>query len=406
MNSKRVARVIAIILAFLMLFSVIMIVVDSVTASARVTQAEIDRLRAQKREQEKKKQEVQSRINSIDFERMTELAKKRVLDDRITLTGEEIENIIETIDFFGLLIIEKQLEVQEAQAREDAQLQLYKRRVRDMEENGVISYMEILFDSTDFTDLLARFDFISDIMRADEKVYNDLIAAKNETMAAEEALRQTREEMEGEKVLLEHLYQELEEQLEEATALIAQIELDLLAERALRAEIQAAENQIQREINAKVEEKRRQDEADRIRAANRVIGSGDLRWPVPGHSTITSEFGLRRHPVFRVMRQHNGIDIAAPHGARVVAADDGTVIISSYDSGYGHYVVISHGSNRMGNNVTTLYAHLSSRGVKEGQSVAKGDTIGRVGSTGVSTGPHLHFEVSIGGNKTNPKSYL
>jgi murein DD-endopeptidase MepM/ murein hydrolase activator NlpD len=132
-----------------------------------------------------------------------------------------------------------------------------------------------------------------------------------------------------------------------------------------------------------------------------VRGTGELLWPVPGHRTVTSGFGIRLHPVFRVHRQHLGIDIGAPHGARVVASDTGTVITSEYDRSYGHYIVISHG-----NGMTTLYAHLSSRGVRRGDVVVRGDTIGRIGSTGVSTGPHLHFEVMINGSRVNPQRHL
>jgi murein DD-endopeptidase MepM/ murein hydrolase activator NlpD len=401
MNSKRVARIIAIILAFLMLFSVIMLAIDSVTASARVTQAEIDRLRNDLREHQRRKLEIQSTINATEFERRTEMAKKRVLDDRIMLTELEIENLTETIELYVLLIGEKELEVIEAQQREDEQLHLYKVRVRDMEENGMISYLEIIFDSTSFSDLLARIDFIGDIMRADERTYNNLIAAKEETEAAVVALEQTKAEMEVEKVLREDKMVELQEQLQEANELIARIQADLEAEQALYNEVVAEEERVQRDINARVEELRRQEEARRRAEADRVRGTGQFRWPVPGHGDVSSGFGNRFHPVFRVYRQHMGIDIAAPHGANVIASDDGRVIISAYNSSYGNYIVISHG-NINGENLTTLYAHLSTRRVSEGDIVSKGQVIGRIGSTGISTGPHLHFEISVNGRQINP----
>jgi len=402
MNNRKVARVIAIILALVMLMSVAWVIFDSMAASARVTQAEINRLREEKREYERRKREIQSRINTIEFERMTEIARKSILDDRIMLTGMEIDNINETIDFYTVLIEEKEIEVIEAQRREDNQFQLYKSRVRDMEENGVISYLEIIFDSTSFSDLLARLDFVGDIMRADETTYNRLVAAQLATVAAKEALEATQKEMEEEKQNLEIKQEELFEQLEEAHALIEQIEAALLIERALRAEIAAEEDRVQREINAKEAELRRQEEQARMA---RVRGSGELMWPVPPSSTVSSGFGIRMHPVFRVMRQHNGIDIPASHGANVVASDSGVVTISAYNSNYGNYVVISHG-NVNGVSMTTLYAHLSSRSVREGQEVTKGQVIGRIGSTGVSTGPHLHFEVTVNGARVNPMGRL
>jgi len=400
MNNKRIVRIIAIILALIMLFSVFMIALNALTAKA-VTQAEIDRLRAEKKEYERKKREIQSRINSIEFEKKTEIARKEVLDDRIMLIDLEIDNIDETIGLYEILIIEKELEFEAAQERENEQFRVYKNRVRDMEENGVISYLEIIFDSTDFSDLLARLDFVGDIMQADEQKYNDLIIARQETKAAEERLKQTKLETEEEKRQKELKQVELEERLEEAYELIKAIEADLENEQALRAEVVANEEKIQREINQKVEELRREQERARAAAASssatRVRGTGQLKWPVPSSGGVSSGFGMRMHPVYKVYRQHSGIDIPAKHGASVVAADTGTVITSAYNSSYGNYVVISHG-----NGMTTLYAHLSSRKVKEGASVTKGDVVGLIGSTGVSTGPHLHFEVSVNGSRINP----
>jgi len=344
---------------------------------------------------------------------MTELTKKGVLDDRIMLTGLEIDNVNSIIAYYDILIREKEYEVYLAQGREDAQLQKYRNRVRDMEENGIISYLEIIFDSTSFSDMLARIDFVSDIMRADESAYVDLITARNETEAAKENLEMAKAEMDDEKAYLELKEAELFEQLEEAHALITKMENDIETEKQLRSMVIEEEARVQREINAKVEELRRQQEIERQRrlreqqrsssgssgGMNAVTGTGELMWPVGG--TVTSGFGVRRHPVFGDMRQHNGIDIHSSHGTSVVAADGGTVITSSYNSSYGNYIVISHG-----NGITTLYAHLSTRSVSTGTNVSKGQLVGLVGSTGISTGPHLHFEVTVNGSRVNPYSKL
>jgi len=415
MNRKGFARIVAIVLAVLMLLSVAMIAISALTdtrASAqRVTQAQINRLREEKREYERQKREINSRIHTIEFERMTEIDRKEVLDRRIMLTGLEIDNINETINQYNTLIREKEYDVIVAQNREETQLERYRLRVRDMEENGIISYLEILFDSTSFSDLLARWDFVSDIMRADENTYNALIRARNDTEAAKVALEETKEELEEERAYVEELKAELEVQLEEAHALIRQMEADIETEQQLRDQVIEDERRVQREINTAVAELAKQQEADRlarIRAAQRnqqstgttwVTGTGELMWPVSGQ--VTSGFGIRKHPVFGDMRMHNGIDIGASHGTNVVAADSGTVITSAYNSSYGNYVVISHGSG-----VTTLYAHLSSRSVSVNASVSKGQVIGLVGSTGISTGPHLHFEVSVNGSRVNPLTRL
>ena len=363
-------------------------------ADARTTRAQIDKLREEKREYERRRNEIQSKINAFEAERSTELAKKSVLDDRIMITGLEIDNLNAIIDTYAILISEKQYEVALAQDREDSQFQKYRDRVRNMEENGIISYLELIFDSTSFSDMLARMDFVGDIMRADESLYIDLIDARNETIEAKEHLEQVMSEMEDEKVSLELKEIELIEQLEEANEFILAIEQDIETERALRAIVAEEEDRIQSEINAKVEELRKQEEQER-----RARGTGEFVMPANGR--ITSGFGWRRHPVFGGRRHHNGIDIGSPHGANVFAADSGTVITSAYSSGYGNYIVISHG-----NGVTTLYAHLSTRKVSSGNTVSKGQVIGLIGSTGVSTGPHLHFEVSVNGSRINPMTKL
>ena len=403
MKSRRTARVIAIILALLMAFSIIWVAIDALTAKAYVTQQEIDKLREEKREYERRKQEIQSRINTIEYERMTEIAKKSVLDDRIMLTGLEIDNISSTIDLYVDLIAEKEREVTAAITKEDSQLKKYMTRVRDMEENGIISYLEIIFDSSSFSDLLARLDFVGDIMQADERMYNDLITAREETIIAKANLESTMAEMEEEKIQLEKKDEELNVQLDEASELIQQIEGTLETESALYAAEAAEGDRIQNEINAKVEELKKQEAAAAAAAAaaSRVRGSGQLMWPVPSASYIGDGFGVRLHPTYKVYRQHWGVDIPASYGANIIAADSGTVIISEYNSSYGNYIVINHG-----NGMTTLYAHMSSRGVSVGQGVSKGQIIGYIGTTGVSTGPHLHFEVSVDGNKVDPERYL
>ena len=409
MNNKKVVRVIAIVLAVVMLMSVGFVILDSLVASANNisgTRAQINRLREDLREYQRRRNEVQTHINAIDFERRAELARKSILDDRIMFTGMEIDIIEATIEQYEILIVEKEHEVVRAQEREDAQFQLFRTRVRNMEENGVISYLEILFDSTSFADLLARMDFVTDIMRADEHIYHSLVAAREATIEAKEELEETRLELEEERILLYIRQDELAEQVAEADALIYQLLQDREAEQALHDAIVADENRIMSQISAEEQRLRELEAAAAAAAAaargqqNVVRGTGELIWPVPGHRRISSGFGIRQHPVFGVMRQHNGIDIPAPHGVNVVAADRGTVITSTYNSSFGNFIVISHG------NMNTLYAHLSTRSVRVGDVVQRGQVIGRIGSTGISTGPHLHFEVHVNGQRVNPTRYL
>ena len=398
MKNKLFVRIVAIILALVMLISVLFVVFDALTPKALAnTQSQIERLREQKHELDRRKQEIQSRINDIEFERMSQVAQKEVLDDRIMLTGLEIESIIRVIDLYEELIIEKELDVIAAQNRVRDQLEIYKNRVRSMEENGIITYLELLFDSTDFSDLLARWDFISDIIRADEQLFLNLQAAREEERKFNESLRVTRVEFDQEKEQLILRENELIEQLDGANRLIEQIMQNLESEQTLYDQIIEEAERVQTEINRRVEEQRRDE---RLAESNRQSNTGQLSWPLTGG--VSSSFGIRRHPTFDVQRMHYGIDIIASHGTAVSAADSGIVIRSAFSPSYGNFIVIHHGEG-----VTTLYAHLSARLVTtEGTWVSRGQTIGRVGSTGISTGAHLHFEVSIGGVRVNPLRYM
>jgi murein DD-endopeptidase MepM/ murein hydrolase activator NlpD len=391
MNKKWFIRFIAILMAALMVMSVLYIAANSFTAQA-VTQSQIDSLKQKKKEIEKKKAEIQSKINSLEYEQSTALAKKEVLDDQINYTQDEIDNITEQIEEYTQMIVVKEQEVQTAQADEDTQWGKYKANMRSMEENGTISYIAVIFEASSFTDLLSRIDMVGSIMAYGENLYQQLKAAKEATIQAKTELEQSKEEQEAQKSELQTKQTELNTQMQEANALLKKIDTDIQAAKDLYKQETAEANSIQSDINKKIAELNNQQKT--------VKGTGTLIWPAPTCTIVTSQYGMRYHPIYGEYRMHTGIDIGAKYGANIVAADGGTVITSKYSSSYGNYIVISHG-----NGVTTLYAHLSSRLVKEGAAVKQGDTIGKCGSTGNSTGPHLHFEVSVNGSRVNPLKY-
>ena len=425
MNLKSFVRIVSPALAFLMLLSVVIItqaVLSDDTASARVTQTQIDNLRAERRNLQRQRGEVDARINTIEFEQETTIIQKEILDQRIIVTSLEIENTNSTIDYLNLLIREMEYEVFLAQVREDEQLAIFRERVRNMEENGIITYLEIIFDSTSFSDMLARIDFISDIMRADQDAHDDLIVAREETEDAMEALEDATVELDEELERLEEQEAELYEQIEEASELIREMEADLEGARILLAQYIADEEQMTRDINSAVAELERQQEEERQRRLReqqarqqqqqntgnnnntggggggggaQVVGTGQFTWPVPGRTHISSHFGPRGGGF------HGGIDIPAPNGTAVVASDSGTVLTVGWRGGFGNTITISHG-----NGLVTLYAHLSTMSVSVGDSVSRGQRIGGVGSTGNSTGPHLHFEIRVNGTSVNPLTRL
>ncbi len=398
MQKKIFVRVIAVLLALLLVGSVIFGIISSVNASAAPSQGEIDALKDEKEELEQKKNEIQSQINSLEYEQASILQKKAILDEQIDLTLQEIENISEQIEVYNSLIAEKVVEVEKAEKAEAKQWDLYKTRIRAMEEGGSVTYLAVLFDATSFSDLLARIDFIGKVMRYDEELYEQLVAARLATIEAKKALEAAKEEQEQKKKEQEEKEAELENQMAEANAFLAEVEADLELYETLFAETEEERLAIDAEIQQKEKEL---EEWQNNQSSAGIVGSGSLIWPAPASRIITSEFGTRFHPIYYEYRTHYGVDIGAGYGTEVLAADSGTVITSEYSSSYGNYIVISHG-----NGMTTLYAHISTRYASVGDSVYAGEVIGLVGSTGASTGPHLHFEVSINGSRVNPLNYF
>jgi murein DD-endopeptidase MepM/ murein hydrolase activator NlpD len=410
---------VAIILALILAGSVIVGALASVAGA--VSQEEIDELKNQKEQIEQNSQAIESKIDSLEYEQMTVIAKKEILDEKVNVTNELINNLTEQIEVYNGLIADKKVEVEAAQAREDAQYQLYKDRIRAMEENGTISYFEIVFGATSFADLLSRIDFISEIMNYDEGVYDDYVKAKNETLAAKASLEEANALQQAAKREQEIKEAELEEQVAEASALIIELGENIDAFENERAQLQEEEARLEKEIEDKMEAlaqqkaaeeaaRRAAEEAARNQQSNYVSGGmpdgdgvayGDFIWPSADSRYVTSLFGTRLHPIYHTYKTHNGIDIGASGGSSVLAADGGTVTTSTYSSSYGNYIIINHG-----NGTSTLYAHMIQRLVSEGQSVSQGQVIGLVGSTGVSTGNHLHFEVYVGGSRVNPLNYF
>ncbi len=318
----------------------------------------------------------------------------------------EISEIEKTIETLSANIIEKQEEVrqtqrdlEEAKERVREQYEYMKMRVRVSFESRSDTLAEAILTSKSFGELLNRAGYLEDIARYDQKKLDEFGAAVKEVETIEKRLESEEEALEEEKL-------KAESEAEAARQLMERKENEVAAYTASIGDKQAQIQEYQKMIeeqNAVIASLEAAIKAERARLAAeaRKYGGGVFAHPCPDYTRISDEFGMRMHPTLGVEMMHNGVDFAAPSGTPIYAAADGDVIAAGYSSSMGNYVMIDHGSD-----IITIYMHASSLNVSEGQSVSRGDRIASVGSTGRSTGPHLHFGVRENGSYVNPWKYL
>lgn len=399
MLKKKMKKFFAFAMALVMTMSV-MLSCLSVSAFA-VTQSEIDALKSQKSQLASQKNSLQSTINSLQGQQNDQIALKNALDEKNAITVKQILNLNEQIELHTQLIDQKTKEVDEAQKVADAQLEKYKVRVRAMEESGRYNYFEVLFGASSIGEFLSLIDDIGDIMRSDKELEDAYRQSVADLKAVKTEYEQAKAEMEDSKTELETLKAQQEKDIAEAASVIASLQGDISSNSSLLSQLSEQEKQLNADIQKKVDELNKQQEANKgNNGSGSTVGTGNLVWP--SYCTyITSRQGPRTHPITGEYRNHGGTDIGASYGSAIYAADSGTVVRSAdgWNGGWGNYVMIDHG-----NGMQTLYAHMSSRAVSVGQTVSRGQTIGYVGSTGMSTGAHLHFEMYINGSRIDPQT--
>lgn len=389
-----------------------------------VSQAEIDDLQKKLDALEQQAQEQQDVINDLTSQKARFITRKLALDNKIEINRQMIELIGEQIEIYDEIIAEKQAELDKALEKETTQTELLRSRIRAMEENSTYSYASFIFDSSSVTELLSRIGDVNDIMHYDKTLEEEYMAAREDVESIKKSYEEARHEQELLQKELDTKQAELDVQVEAAYTMIADIETlsdDAQAEYDAIAEEEAkAEETLQEAIRKRAAEqaKYNQNNNSNNGGGGNSGGSGgnsgggssgggsatslsNLQWPVPSCTLITSRFGYRVAPTTGASTYHGGLDIGAGMGASIVAAGAGDVIYAGANGGYGNCVMIDHG-----NGVVTVYAHMSSIGVSYGQYVTAGQYVGAVGSTGVSTGPHCHFEIRINGAQTDPAAYF
>ena len=363
------------------------------TAEA-VTQGDIDALKDDADDLADEKGEIKAELSQLRNEKANMIQRRVLLDQQIAVTEKEIVNTENQIAGYEALLAQTALELEENRKEEEERYDLFCRRTRAREENGTASYWAVLFNAEDFSDLLSRLADIQEVMDYDQGVLDSLREIRAEIEAKQAYQQQLKDEAEAAKATLVAKKEDLDAQREEANALVAQLESNVAEYSEQLAQVEEEEEAIQKEIV----EKTNQLAAEMGWNAT----AGGYIWPVTTSRRITSPYGPRNTGIPGASTNHKGVDIGGVgYSTNVLATKAGIVITSAYSSSYGNYVVISHGKGN-----TTLYAHMSSRSVSEGDSVAQGDVIGITGSTGVSSGPHLHYEITENGSRVNPLNYL
>lgn len=399
MNKRYARSVLSCALALIMAFSILP------AGAFAVTQDEIDTLKSQRDEISAQRREKQAVVDELASQHATVLEQKLAMDQRNMYTLQQIQLNSEEIALYDEMIADKAEELAEAKRLEAEQLEKYRARVRAMEENGNYGFLSLVLKTNNLGELLTVMDDVGEIMESDRELEDQYIAARENTEAVKAEYEATKADMEARQAELRAEQAELEKDIEEATLLIAGLEEDIENRRAEYEAILAAEDAANAEIAELVAELERQRQEEMANqggggGGGSVSGTGSFIWPTAS-TYITSRFGLRVHPITGETRSHTGLDVGGSYGDTIAAADGGTVTLAGVNGGYGNCVMIDHG-----NGYITLYGHMSSIAVTKGQAVSQGDAIGYVGSTGLSTGPHLHFEIWSGGSRIDPEQFF
>jgi len=374
-------------------------------ASSAEIQKQIDGLKAQNAEIQKEIDGIQRQYDAAFSDMEAMVAEKNAIDQEMTLISSKIELTNEQISAYSQLIADTQDELEVAQKELRSLSEAHRVRVRVMEEEGKLTYWEVVFEANSFTDLLDRLNMIEEINAADRRRIEQMRIAADIVTATQMNLETEKAELEAVRVQLAEDEKVLQEKRVEYDALLHELEKKAEEFEILIAESELLQEELMQEIAAK-EVELKEAKYDEYLAKLALQGDNppsNATWvtPVSGYR-LTSAFGMRKHPVLGVVRMHNGIDMACAQGTPIYATRAGTVTTTSYQAGgAGNYVSINHLDG-----FSSIYMHMTHYVVSQGQTVSQGQLIGYVGSTGISTGPHLHFGISYAGTYVNPLAYI
>ena len=406
MMKKKTVRLISCIIAGILVAAMVFSMIASGLVYAGAVSSK--ELKSKLSDLEDQKASVKAELDSLAGQ-VDEVEKTRAaLQKEIKLTKEEITTVTAYIDRLQDQIDVKTTELDAAIKALDSKKERFSETVRTTYEQGETSYLEVLLNASNFSDLLSRLEIVSAIMDDNKKIVAEYTAAKEDIQQKRDDLQQTQDEQVQYQENLKYKAEELKSSEEQQKALQESLKS---YQKEQKAEYERITSEMDTVSNQIAEQSRKEAAAAAAAAAKKSTTtttssgatrySGTFTWPLPGYTNNSSAYGWRVHPIFGTRKFHKGEDIPAPTGTPIVAAASGTVTTAGWVSGYGNYTVINHGGG-----VMTAYGHQSAIHVSVGQTVTAGQTIGLVGSTGNSTGPHLHFEVYVNGSTQNPMSYF
>lgn len=422
-SRTKIVRIISIVLAAVILLSLVStaLIVMVHAASSSEIKSKLADLRAKQAEIQKQSDELEKSIAENKDQTKTLVGQKAEIDQEMEMSRQKIENLNEQIQQLNLLIAEKQTELEASVAKEEALQKQYKARLRSMEETGSVSYWSILFRASSFSDLLDRVDMIREIAESDQLMLKQLSAATQAVETERANLEQQKLDLQQTEDDLAVEQAELETKRAKADTLITQMQAEYASlsdeflaaeadEAAVREQIKKTETDY---FNALAKEQAAAAAA--AAAANKPssgsnsssssssggASSGGFAFPLAYSTGVTCAYGPRVHPINGNKSFHYGVDLAAGMNTEIYATKSGTVTGATYGEANGYYVTINHGDG-----YSSIYAHMTNYVVSVGDSVKQGQLIGYVGTTGWSTGPHLHFEILYNGSNVNPMNYI
>lgn len=405
-DMRRWNKALCAVLVFLLVFGVAA-EYETVTYASELTNDSIKEKEAEIKRVKEEKKALQNGLTDVQALKKQLEASKAELNSYVQQLDANLSNIQAKIDELKTMITEKEAEIEqkgreleEALERQRQQYEAMKTRIKFMYEKGDTMYLELILGSKSFGDMLNKAEYIEKLSAYDREKLDEYVSyaeyvglCKEELEEEKSVLSEAKTAVEEEEASLNALIEEKEQEIYKVSS---DIQSQEAAIREYEAEIAAQNNTISALEAVVAEERKRLAEEQK-----RKYDGGVFTFPVASYTRISEEYGNRIHPILKVPQFHNGIDIAAPGGTAIYAAYNGKVVAADYSSSMGNYVMIDHGDS-----LYTVYMHASALYVSKGAEVTKGQKIAAVGSTGRSTGNHLHFSVRLNGSYVSPWNYL